>query len=429
MIGNKMDFKKACKTSAKQYRAYEEKRARLISEGVHDYSLIHSLLKSGNEVQLHSNFIYSFINPQGLHYRGDIFLGAFLNQISLEWSEFIDVRRATVYKERNNIDLMITDGDRYVIIENKIHAVDQKYQISRYIQTVMQLASIDKHDAAERIAVIYLSSKKSKPSDDSQSIIGFDLVEESSPHLVWRGFSNKEQEELKNTKYRSLIELDLADGSKIPYYHFPYYSNDDKCKCGTLEGWVYQCIKILEDTAGKNDLIYALEEYGKILQRLKKPRNKWKKIMDLVERMLELQNENAVDHDDVYKLMIASRDALPRYVAARIYRLLKSIFVKADIERDKGRFEKGITEDSLVDWLRKNGQEPYHIGFVYMGHEITFAKIAAYIKPEGENYSKEYRICKDHNDTRLLLLSTPDGLNKFESEVRKVAEEKFKLVR
>ena len=424
-----MDFKKACETSAEQYRVYEARRAQAISEGDHDYSLIHSLLKSGNEVQLHSNFIYSFINPHGLHYRDGIFLGAFLSQISVEWSGFIDVSRATVYKERNSIDLMITDGDRYVIIENKIHAVDQKYQISRYIQTIMQLASIDKHDAEERIAVIYLSSKKSKPSDDSQSIIGFDLVEESSPHLVWRGFSNKEQEELKNTKYRSLIELDLTDGSKIPYYHFPYYSNDDKCKYGTLEGWVSQCIEILENTAGKNDLIYALEEYRKILERLKNPRNKWKNNMNLDKYMLRLQSENAADHDEVYKIMIASRKALPLYVAARIYRLLKSIFVKADLERDKGRFEKGITEDSLVDWLRKNGKKYDNIGFVYMGHEITFAKIAAYIKPEGENYSKEYRICKDHNDTRFLLLSTPDGLNKFESEVRKVSEEKFKLLR
>lgn len=422
-----MDIKNICNTSAAHYREYKDKRKQLIEEGVNDYSLIHSLLKASREVQLHSNFIFSFINPRGLHYQGDIFLRIFLSQLPNEWHNFIDVSRAVVIKERYHIDLIITDGFRYIIIENKIIADDQDYQITRYVQTVKKLADMDKSEIEERIAVVYLSTKKSKPSDDSKSLIGFDLLSKHDKQsLIWTGLSSEEKDEIRKGQYHSLIELDITAETKIRYYHYPYYPTFKKSKRGTLAGWVSQCIDALENKQGKDDLIYALREYEKILDRLRKPAHEWKNMMDLAKYMIELHKNHHTDHDDVYMLMIESQKALPKYVAARIYKLLKSTFENADIESGNGRFEKGITESFLVDWLtKKGGKKAYGIGFVYEGYEITFAKEWVYIKPEGNDYSIDRRLCEKKGSTRRLLLKDPEGLTFFEAEIGKKAKEIF----
>ncbi|RDU66340.1 PD-(D/E)XK nuclease family protein, partial [Helicobacter equorum] len=90
---------------------------------------------------------------------------------------------ARVYKEYKNIDVYITNGERHIIVENKIWAGDQDRQIERYIEIIAKEQSRDSSDiesselessenvaqqelsqAYENIAVLYLAPYKRNPS-------------------------------------------------------------------------------------------------------------------------------------------------------------------------------------------------------------------------------------------------------------------------
>lgn len=125
--------------------------------GVNDYNIFTELLDQNDEVRLHSGFIYSLLNPTGTHYQKSLFLKKIL--------EICDIRdfnyeNAEVFKEYKHIDIYITDGNKHVILENKIYAGDQEAQIERYIKTI----KIDKDANFKDIEVIYLSLDREFPS-------------------------------------------------------------------------------------------------------------------------------------------------------------------------------------------------------------------------------------------------------------------------
>ena len=146
-----------------------ERQVQQKSRGLNDYNIFTSLLKVHDEVRLHSRFLHSLLNPDGAHYQGTLFLKLFLDVIGL--SDFgLDPHQASVLVEHDNIDLYITDGERHVIIENKIWAEDQPDQIIRYIHSVAQdvndlvtdtvngIAQID----GDSVRVVYLTARNEK---------------------------------------------------------------------------------------------------------------------------------------------------------------------------------------------------------------------------------------------------------------------------
>ena len=113
--------------------------------GNNDFNPYLQMLSKNDEVRLHSRLICGFLNPLGKHYQGDVFLEEFLQCVGLrEW--FGDTRNARVYKEYKNIDVYITNGERHIIVENKIWAEDQLRQIERYIESIAKEQSRDSSD-------------------------------------------------------------------------------------------------------------------------------------------------------------------------------------------------------------------------------------------------------------------------------------------
>jgi hypothetical protein len=149
------------------FRAFEEKRDEQKARGLNDYSLITSLLSSRDEVRLHSRFLYSFLNPKGKHYQGTLFLELFLKTIGL--SGELDVSQAVVHKElsadglNGSIDLVITDGERWIIIENKLNAQDQNRQAQRYIEHVFYNENVSSDD----LFFVYLTINEKEPGRKS----------------------------------------------------------------------------------------------------------------------------------------------------------------------------------------------------------------------------------------------------------------------
>lgn len=113
-----------------------------------EYFNIFSVLRlETKEVRLHSAFLAELLNPKGSHGLGKQFLELFLNMVVRKNKEnfYFEIENAKVHveyyigiisedkKSGGRIDLLIEDGKgNAIIIENKINAGDQEYQLLRY---------------------------------------------------------------------------------------------------------------------------------------------------------------------------------------------------------------------------------------------------------------------------------------------------------
>ncbi|WP_086237792.1 PD-(D/E)XK nuclease family protein [Campylobacter porcelli] len=173
---NEKDYKSFFAEFEKAYNEYENKVKERRARGIHDYNIFDVL--ETKEVK-HSKFIASLLDPKGLHYQGDLFLREFINACGI--SDFgLDASNALVYREYKNIDIYITDGDKHIIIENKLWTSDHDEQVARYIRIIIGEIGEQNEDSLseiyERILVLYLT-----PSDDViKKLDGIDEVKNDS---------------------------------------------------------------------------------------------------------------------------------------------------------------------------------------------------------------------------------------------------------
>ena len=157
----KEDFEKLFSAMSKGYMAAKAEADRQRAMGKHDYNIFTLFHYFSDEVNLHSNFIASLLDPNGDHYKGDLFLKLFLEMCGID--DFsIDTSTATVFKEFKHIDIYISDGKKHIILENKVYAKDQPTQIARYIKAIKDEGAKD-----EDIYVLYLHPDGKLPDDQS----------------------------------------------------------------------------------------------------------------------------------------------------------------------------------------------------------------------------------------------------------------------
>ena len=163
----KEDFEKLFMAMSKGYMAAKAQADRQRAMGKHDYNIFTLFHGFSDEVNLHSNFIASLLDPNGDHYKGDLFLKLFLETCGID--DFsIDTSRATVFKEFKHIDIYISDGKKHIILENKVYAKDQPTQIARYIETIKgEGAKESDRVKDEDICVLYLHPDGKLPDNQS----------------------------------------------------------------------------------------------------------------------------------------------------------------------------------------------------------------------------------------------------------------------
>ena len=367
------------------YDKLEAENEKKKKAGVHDYSLINALLKASDEVNLHSKFIYSMINPAGLHYCEDVFLELFLKEINCE--KFIDLEAAEVFREKGNIDLLIHDGNKFIIIENKLNAIDQEYQITRYIKYVKDRFLPYDDDLSDKIKIVYLAKNKSYPSN--HSLIGFKRLEDKNV-VEWIGIDKDIPEKLTG--------FTLKSGTKIPYIHINYQNN--------IQHWVSESRK--KDACKSKNLIHVFDEYELILKRLNSKKS-WRNIMGLSEHYIGLKD---TEKEKMYQFMVESRDALPKLIRNEILELFDDIFDEGKAIRNPefkffSKERKDISVDdfseSCLKWINKTGRSKgwRDVGFLIyaengdvwrflMGYEnIFFEKIELI---EGEKSAAKHKV-------------------------------------
>ena len=134
------------------------------------FNIFTILRREDDEVYLHSRFLAELLDPDGDHCQGDALLDAFLRQIGIEGfrMESVSVRR-----EYQDIDILVTNEDQAIIIENKVYAQDQKRQLERYYRAM-------RREGSEVVRVVYLTLDGARPSryslGDLPRIVGDDAV-------------------------------------------------------------------------------------------------------------------------------------------------------------------------------------------------------------------------------------------------------------
>ena len=162
----KEDFEKLFADMSKGYMAAKAEADRQRAMGKHDYNIFTLFHDFSDEVNLHSNFIASLLDPNGDHYKSDLFLKLFLETCGID--DFsIDTSRATVFKEFKHIDIYISDGKKHIILENKVYAKDQPTQIARYIKAIQNKGAEERDVEDEDICVLYLHPDGKLPDNQS----------------------------------------------------------------------------------------------------------------------------------------------------------------------------------------------------------------------------------------------------------------------
>lgn len=168
------DYKNFIENFKKTYEKYEKKLEKLKKQGESDYNIFNALYSNSDEVR-HTMFLQSFLDPEGLHYQGDLFLSEFVKACKIIDFE-LDTLNTRVYREygdmHNKIDIYITDGNKHIIIENKIWASDQNKQIERYIDIIKKeikqdYDKISDQDIFNKMLVLYLTPSKREPKNNS----------------------------------------------------------------------------------------------------------------------------------------------------------------------------------------------------------------------------------------------------------------------
>ena len=320
------------------YKNLKEEQAKLKSEGINDYNLITSLLKKSDEVRVHSRFLKSMLNPKGLHYRGPDFLELFLN-LYIPEGKRPNAAQCSVYAEKDKIDLLIEDGEKYVIIENKIYAADQPFQITRYIDIVLK-----KEASPENITVVYLSLNGKDPSsvitsdNPSPSCGGFEIKKNAGKnHLAW--LDDKEM----NLKFE---KLQILKDIEIPLINLSYTAD--------ISRWIDECLKsLLEGPANENtdNIVFALNEYKNVLKMFG-PKKGYKKMPDFLQKIDEFILNNKDRQDDLYDTMAGSYRCFEEHASKRLVDALRQEFSDIKITSNHG---DGELEKAVKDWIKRTG--------------------------------------------------------------------------
>lgn len=214
-----------------KYKKFLQQREEEIRQGKNNYSLLGSVLGIHDEVRLHSRFIYSMINPNGSHFQNDLFLKLFIECIDPKILKNFNLSNAQVFKERDNIDLLIEDGNTFIMIENKLLAGEQKNQIFRYIETIKKYGNLEHKP---KIIIIYLSITGKNPSKYSLNEYNIN--------------QSNEQIYLQDQSY--------------DYYPISYKKS--------ISQWVHKCLDITKEIHNLHNAFYA---YQDILNRVNKTMN------------------------------------------------------------------------------------------------------------------------------------------------------------
>lgn len=267
---------------AKRFSEYLANANESKKRGNNDYNPLKAVQNPYDEVNMHSGFLVSFLNPKGEHYQDDLFLKLFLRALQLdEW--FGSTKNARVFKEEKKIDIHISNGENHIIIENKISAPDQDRQIARYIDAVKS-----ENVEYENIAVVYLTPLPRKPENNSLGEWDKDfLFDKNGKEIKFTQIIEKQSKD-KNAK----TEIYFLDKALTLRYQNATYKSD-------ILAWIESCQKEVGNIVNLNAAFEFYKDIVKIITKQKESKMniaeffKDKKVFDIAYEIID--NNDKID--------------------------------------------------------------------------------------------------------------------------------------
>ena len=192
---------------------------------------IFEILKISKTEIRHSNFLAWLLNPKGSHLLGNVFLKRFLREVFLSDKfndidqvdvEGMDYSNLEIYREWNNIDLLIKLDDIVVCIENKVLSKEHSNQLSKYKKI------IESNFPKEKKTFVYLSPD-GNPSENETDVyqpISYDFIVDSLERIISVYGESINQQVLFYIKdYITIIKRELMGTDKLSLLSQKIYTN------------------------------------------------------------------------------------------------------------------------------------------------------------------------------------------------------------
>ncbi|MDD2894524.1 MAG: PD-(D/E)XK nuclease family protein [Aliarcobacter sp.] len=307
-------------------KLFKEEQKKQKQRGLNDYNMVNIVRKENAEVGMHSNVIYSLIDPNGLHYQDDLFLKIFIKDV-LEINDFGDILSVQAEESTNEnrrVDFTIKSSNYYVGIEMKIDAADLENQISHYYEDLIEKAL---KDSNQKVKIYYLTKNGKDASFHSHNNKVTPVKISFEKHILQ--WIENCQKEVKN-----ITNLNEA---------FENYKDIVKKITNKYKGRVM----LLEDELLKNEKYYELaREISEAFQKAKYAK-RIEKINSII-KLLEQKNLSFINYlpKDV---MIDILSELSIRVIVNEQGYLIQIFDKSGYGQDVDNLKKEVILKKLIE--------------------------------------------------------------------------------
>ena len=309
-----------------ELKRFNEKQKKQKQRGLNDYNMVNVVRKENAEVGMHSNVIYSLIDPNGLHYQDELFLQIFIKDV-LEIHDFGDILSVNAEESTNEnrrVDFTIKSNNYYIGIEMKVDASDLENQISHYYDDLKEKAS---KDSNQEVIIYYLTKNGKDASLNSHNNkLEYKRISFENHILTW---IENCQKEVKN-----ITNLNEA---------FENYKDIVKKITNKYKGRVM----LLEDELLKNEKYYELaREISEAFQKAKYAK-RIEKINSII-KLLEQKNLSFINYlpKDV---MIDILSELSIRVIVNEQGYLIQIFDKSGYGQDVDNLKKEVILKKLIE--------------------------------------------------------------------------------
>ncbi|GAB6074750.1 PDDEXK-like family protein [Nautilia lithotrophica] len=359
-------FERVCKFLKKFRRQKEEMRLR----GFNDFNYI-ELLKGFDDENTHSKIIAEFLNPDGNHYQGKIFLENFFKILDIPFN--IDRWNVTterfvgncIDKGQGRIDIYLTNGKKHIILENKIEAGDQEAQIFKYVECLYKENKDELNP--DDILVLYLTKDKHLPSKYSLDY-----------YKIKNGYLDKNGEKKAKIKCISYDEILI----------WMYKNLQAVENISNLREAITQYIKVVKKVLNKEDGIMNLKDY------LLKEKNK-DVLITLVENKEEF--DNYVKNDEECQKIIEEEkldevlEEIFKLIRVDIIESIKN-YITNNYEYLEGHIPFGDFNKMAYILFKKENLKYIYMLTTYQNYYKLY--LCKYIKNECDNLPCIFELCK-----------------------------------
>lgn len=270
-----------------------------VKESGENYNIFSIMSMEKDEEFTHSRILGNLLNPKGSHDCGFEFLNLFVNQLNetisdefkeLKLNSFENLVSGKIVErytgevnfekvEGGKIDIIIEDKNQILIIENKIYATDQKFQLARYSNYAKA--------KNKKFIVLYLTLFGNNLRDKN----GIDIIFEKD--TICNFSTNIPSEKIVN----DLIEKNTINYYPANYIMFEIYQRVENLKClyhpisyeSFIKNWIEHC---LDKTKCKPKIHIILKHYESLIRKLTN------------------QSSNKLMSNDIEKLIITNPEFL-----------------------------------------------------------------------------------------------------------------------